>query len=72
MTKEFELALSVVNDILPNSSGLETAYIKQETLNNNAVWSIYNLRGEKMGYAETREMAFAVAKQNAYNGMNVH
>ncbi len=72
MTKEFELTLSVVSDMLSHFSGLETAYIKQETLNDNAVWSIYNLHGEKMGYAATREMAFAVAKQNAYNGMSVH
>ncbi len=73
MTKEIEIALSYVQDALVHSSdGMEPAYIKKEMLNNNAVWSIYNVQGEKMGYAATREMAFAIAKQNAYTGTSVH
>lgn len=48
------------------------AYIKQELMNNAVVWSIYNFQGEKMGYAASREVAFAVANQNAYIGMSVH
>ena len=73
MTKEIELNFSYMEDILAHSlNGEEPAYIKKENLNNNDVWSIYNVQGEKMGYAATREMAFAIAKQNSYTGTSVH
>ena len=48
------------------------AYIKQEMLNDEPVWSIYNYQGEKMGYAASREIAFAVANQNEFVGFSVH
>ncbi len=48
------------------------AYIKQEILNDEPVWSIYNYQGEKMGYAASREIAFAVANQNELIGLSVH
>lgn len=51
---------------------VDLAYIKKEELNNEPVWSIYNFQGEKMGYASSREMAFAVARQNEYVGNSVH
>lgn len=50
----------------------ETAYIKQEQLNNDSVWAIYNEQGEKLGYASSREVAFAVVNQNEFNGLSVH
>ncbi len=48
------------------------AYIKQEFLNNETVWSIYNYQGEKMGYATSREIAFAVVNQSELIGLSVH
>lgn len=53
-------------------SNSETAYIKQESLNNKPVWSIYNDKGEKLGYAANRDVAVAVLKQNEFVGLSVH
>ncbi len=50
----------------------DKAYIKKEYMNNETVWSIYNYQGEKMGYAASREVAFAVVNQNELIGMSVH
>ncbi len=50
----------------------EKAYIKQEPLNNDMVWSIYNEQGEKLGYAASREVAFAIVSQNQFIGLSVH
>ncbi len=50
----------------------EKAYIKQEPLNNDMVWSIYNEHGEKLGYAASREVAFAIVSQNQFIGLSVH
>ncbi len=56
----------------PISFEADKAYIKQEFLNNETVWSIYNYQGEKMGYAASREIAFAVVNQNELIGLSVH
>ncbi len=56
----------------PISFDEDKAYIKQEYLNNETVWSIYNYQGEKMGYAASREIAFAVVNQNELVGLSVH
>lgn len=50
----------------------DKAYIKQESVNNELVWSIYNTHGEKMGYAASREVAFAIVRQNELIGLSVH
>lgn len=77
MAKNIELSLT--NQCFADSSDfsetdifIDMAYIKKEVLNNEPVWSIYNFQGEKMGYASSREMAFAVARQNEYVGNSVH
>lgn len=71
MTKEIKIAF--LNEALVHSAREpDMAYIKKETLNDNPVWTVYNTDGEKMGYAATREIAFAVARQNAYIGVSVH
>ena len=54
------------------SVDMDKAYIKQEMHNNALVWSIYNGQGEKMGYAASREVAFAVVNQNELIGLSVH
>lgn len=74
MSKEINIdindeALSLLN-MVPFTS--EKAYIKQESLNNDMVWSIYNEQGEKMGYAASREVAFAIVSQNQFIGLSVH
>ena len=50
----------------------DSAYIKQESINNDLVWSIYNEQGQKLGYAASREVAFAVVTQNEFVGFSVH
>lgn len=50
----------------------DSAYIKQESINNDLVWSIYNEQGQKLGYASSREVAFAVVTQNEFTGFSVH
>ena len=50
----------------------DSAYIKQESINNDLVWSIYNEQGQKLGYASSREVAFAVVTQNEFVGFSVH
>ena len=57
-------------EVIPFAS--EKAYIKQESLNNDMVWSIYNENGEKLGYAASREVAFAIVSQNQIVGVSVH
>ncbi len=51
---------------------MNQAYIKQESINNELVWSIYSCQGEKMGYAASREVAFAIVSQNELVGLSVH
>lgn len=60
--------------VVPDTEDFETdkAYIKQESVNNELVWSIYNCHGEKMGYAASREVAFAIVNQNELIGLSVH
>ncbi len=50
----------------------DKAYIKQETINNERVWSIYNGQGEQMGYAADRRIAFALVTQNELTPLSVH
>jgi len=50
----------------------DKAYIKQETINNERVWSIYNGQGEQMGYAADRQIAFALVCQNELTPLSVH
>ncbi len=50
----------------------EMAYIKKETINNEPVWSIYSGQGEQMGYAASREVAFAIVLQNELTAYSVH
>ena len=75
MTKPFILSdLDEPTYFMQNtlSIDMDKAYIKQEFLNNESVWSIYNGQGEKMGKASSREVAFAVANQNELIGLSVH
>lgn len=75
MTKDIRINLpNVQKDILSEIANFEMdkAYIKQESVNNELVWSIYNCQGEKMGYAASREIAFAIVNQNELIGLSVH
>lgn len=75
MNKEFQLPETEEKVFfMQNSFDFETnkAYIKQELINDSQVWSIYNYQGEKMGYAASRDVAFAIVNQNALIGLSVH
>ena len=74
MSKKIKIGLNEETSALlnPLELNLDTAYIKQESLNNDLVWSIYNEQGEKLGYAASREVAFAVVMQNEFIGLSVH
>lgn len=50
----------------------DEAYIRQETEFGTTVWAIYDTNGERVGHANSREIAFAVAFQNDLNPFNVH
>lgn len=74
MSKEFKIDINEETQSLLNMVRFttDTAYIKQEVLNNDFVWSIYNEQGEKLGYAASREVAFAIVNQNEFIGLSVH
>ena len=74
MSKKIKIGLNeeISSLINPLQLNLDTAYIKQESLNNDLVWSIYNEQGEKLGYAASREVAFAVVMQNEFIGLSVN
>lgn len=75
MNKEIQLPeMEETPYFMKNTFSLEEerAYIKQEMMNNEIVWAIYNYLGEKVGYAGSREVAFAVANQNELIGLSVH
>lgn len=74
MSKEFKIDVNEETQSLWNMVrfNTDTAYIKQEALNNDLVWSIYNEQGEKLGYAASREVAFAIVSQNEFIGLSVH
>ncbi len=74
MSKEFKIDINEETQALWNMVrfNTDTAYIKQEALNNDLVWSIYNEQGEKLGYAASREVAFAIVSQNEFIGLSVH
>lgn len=50
----------------------DTAYIRSGTIDSENLWIIYDCAGEKLGHANSREMAFAVAYQNDLLPMDVH
>lgn len=58
--------------LLENEFDLSRAYIKKEVVGKEDVWSIYSESGERMGYANTREMALSLAAQNELNTSSVH
>ena len=74
MSKELKIDINEETQSLLNMVRFttDTAYIKQELLNNDFVWSIYNEQGEKLGYAASREVAFAIVNQNEFIGLSVH
>ncbi|MDR2901589.1 MAG: DUF1150 domain-containing protein [Lactobacillales bacterium] len=53
-------------------NGVENVYIKQEEIENEKVWAIYNVAGEQVAYTATRESAVALITQNDFNAMSVH
>ncbi len=74
MSKKIKIGLNeeILSLVNPLQLNLDTAYIKQETLNIDLDWSYYNEQGEKLGYAASREVAFAVVMQNEFIGLSVH
>lgn len=48
------------------------AYIRADLLDGENVWSIFDAEGEKLGHANSREMAMAVALQNDLTPFSVH
>ena len=50
----------------------DEAYIRQEPQTDITVWAIYDTNGEKIGHANSREVAIAVALQNDLTPFNVH
>ncbi len=50
----------------------DTAYVKKEIMDHEAVWTIYSGRGEKMGYAANREVAMAMVRQSELTVHSVH
>ena len=50
----------------------DEAYIRPEIQADTTVWAIYDTNGEKIGHANSREVAFAVAFQNDLTPFNVH
>lgn len=50
----------------------DEAYIRQEIETDKTIWAIYDTNGEKIGHANSREVAIAVAFQNDLNPFNVH
>lgn len=74
MNKEIKLIVSDFSDVNETKHyvNMRCAYIKKEELNNMVVWGIYNIDGEKMGFAGSRDTALAIAKQNKLIGISVH
>ena len=68
--KEQTLHACVINT--PACQDDDTAYIRAETVEEENLWVIYDHEGEKLGHANSREMAFAVAYQNDLLPMDVH
>lgn len=60
----------ILPDFHKTTSG--DAYIRQDMCDNELLWSIYDSNGDKIGYANSREMAVAVAYQNDLTPHNVH
>lgn len=50
----------------------EIAYIKKDVVDDSPVWCIYAAEGTRMGYAENRDVALAIASQNDLIPMSVH
>ncbi len=49
-----------------------TVYIKKESMNNEQIWSVYNIHGERLAYAPTFETAQFIVDQNDLTVFNVH
>lgn len=67
--KPFKLPNCSLSSIL-NSD--DDVYIKQEMINNECVWSIYNFSGEQLAYTATKEAALLLVQQNDYHALSVH
>ncbi|MGN1063164.1 MAG: DUF1150 family protein [Alphaproteobacteria bacterium] len=50
----------------------QEAYVRADCLNGEHIWSIFDAAGEKVGHANSREMAMAVAFQNDLTVFSVH
>lgn len=61
---------SVIPEFTPPKG--DEAYIRIDTLNGETVWTIFDADGDNIGYANSREVAMAVAYQNDLMPHNVH
>lgn len=50
----------------------DEAYVRPEIEMEKTIWAIYDTNGEKIGHANSREVAIAVAFQNDLIPFNVH
>ncbi|MBR5130020.1 MAG: DUF1150 family protein [Alphaproteobacteria bacterium] len=50
----------------------DEAYIRPEVTADQKMWAIYDINGERVGEANSREVAMAVAFQNDLTPFNVH
>ncbi len=70
-----ELDFSDFDEFEPESMmtpDADLAYVKKEVVNHEAVWTIYNGNGEKMGHAANREVAMIMVSQSALRPHSVH
>ena len=65
-----ELSEGLANqDMLPDC---QMAYIKQETINFQLVWAMYDSDGNRLGHTSSKEMAMALLRQNDCLPHTVH
>ncbi len=65
-----ELSEGLANqDMLPDC---QMAYIKQETINFQLVWAMYDSDGNRLGHTNSKELAMALLKQNDCLPHTVH
>lgn len=50
----------------------EVAFVKQVTVNDSIGWSIHAADGTQMGFAPSRDLAFAAIKQHELEPLSVH
>ena len=70
MIKEQHIISDTFCDTLIRMS--DEAYIRPEIEMDRSIWAIYDTNGEKIGHANSREVAIAVALQNDLNPFDVH